>query len=374
MPSIHAQDGTATAQEPYSVAAEAENSIRVLSERRHGLGAAPTLPSDSLARQHETRMNRTEKIMTENTTTDDVLTFGEVTVSRVVESVGSIGMTPGQFFPGTDANAWVGQEGTLRPHFLEDDGDTTMESTSRVAMQTWILRSGGKTILVDAAVGNDKDRPDVPSWSKLQTTFLDDLAAAGVPPESVDVVINTHLHADHVGWNTRLVDGAWVPTFPNAEYLIPEKELAFWDPANDNQTIMGPGAHGVWADSIAPVLAAGQVRTWSENYRIDDALTLEAAPGHTPGAAIVRLKSGDEEVLFVGDTLHSPAQVHDIYTSSCFDEDTAQAHATRDRIFTEAAEKGLLMFPAHFGGHGGFRVKKQGDRFVVADWAPLTTV
>jgi glyoxylase-like metal-dependent hydrolase (beta-lactamase superfamily II) len=243
-----------------------------------------------------------------------------------------------------------------------------------VAMQTWILRSGGKTILVDAAIGNDKDRPDVPSWSNLQTAFLDDLASAGITPESVDIVVNTHLHADHVGWNTRLVDGKWVPTFPNAEYLIPAIELAFWDPANDNQTIMGPGAHGVWADSIAPVVATGQVTSWSDRYRIDDALTLEAAPGHTPGASILRLKSGDQEALFVGDTLHSPAQVHDIHTSSCFDEDTAQAHTTRDRILAEAAEKGLLMFPAHFGGHGGFHVTRNGDTFAVAGWAPLTAI
>lgn len=316
----------------------------------------------------------TPSTATLNPATADVLHFGDATVTRVVESVGSIGMTPEQFFPGTNPAAWEGQEHALRPHFLETDGATTMESTSRVAMQTWVIRSGGKIILVDAAIGNDKDRPDVPSWSHLQTTFLDDLAAIGVTPQSVDVVINTHLHADHVGWNTRLVDGEWVPTFPNAEYLMPQVDLEFWNPVNDNQTIMGPGAHGVWADSIAPVLAAGQVTAWSDSHRIDDALTLEAAPGHTPGASILRLKSGDQEVLFVGDTLHSPAQVDDIHTSSCFDEDTVQAHATRDRIFAEAAKKNLLMFPAHFGGHGGFRVKRDGDAFVVDSWASLTTI
>lgn len=311
---------------------------------------------------------------TDGATTTDELVFGEVTVSRVVESVGSIGMTPSQFFPGTDPSAWVGHESELRPFFLEADGATTMESTSRVAMQTWILRSGGRTILVDAAVGNDKDRPDVPSWSHLQTAYLERLAAVGVTPESVDVVVNTHLHADHVGWNTRLVDGAWEPTFPNAEYLLPADDLAFWDPANARTTVMGPGAHGVWADSIAPVLAAGQVTAWSGSHQIDEALTLEAAPGHTPGASILRLVSGTHEVLFVGDTLHSPAQVQDVHTSSCFDEDTAQAHRTRDLLFTEAADKGLLLFPAHFGGHGGFRVEKTGEGFRIVDWAGLTTV
>ena len=283
-------------------------------------------------------------------------------------------MTPDQFFPGTDASVWTEDADALRPHFLESDGDTAMASTSRVAMQTWILRSDGKTILVDAAIGNDKDRPDVPSWSHLQTDYLDHLAAAGIVPDDVDVVVNTHLHADHVGWNTRLVDGVWVPTFPNAQYLFPAEDLAFWDPANDNATIMGAGAHTVWADSIAPVLASGQVRSWSGSHRIDDALTLESAPGHTPGASILRLVSGDHEVLFVGDTLHSPAQLRDVHTSSCFDEDTATAHTTRDRIFSEAAERGLLMFPAHFGGHGGFTVKKSGDSFAIVEWAPLDAI
>ncbi|WP_227425331.1 MBL fold metallo-hydrolase [Pengzhenrongella sicca] len=299
-----------------------------------------------------------------------------MSVTRAVESVGSIGMTPEQFFPGTDASAWTSQEGLLRPDFLESDAETVMASTARVAMQTWILRSGGKTILLDTAVGNDKDRPDVPSWSHLTTAFLERLAAAGVAPDDVDIVINTHLHADHVGWNTRLVDGAWVPTFPNAQYLMPAQDLAFWDPATDSQTIMGPGAHGVWADSIAPVIAAGQVTSWSGSHRIDDALTLEAAPGHTPGASILRLVSGGEVVLFVGDTLHSPAQVQDVHTSSCFDEDSARANDTRERLFAQAADHGWLIVPAHFGGHGGFRIERSGvgSGYAISGWAPLTAV
>lgn len=308
-------------------------------------------------------------------TTTDILTFGDVTVTRAVESVGSIGMTPDQFFPGTDAAAWDGQEHHLRPHFLESDGPTTMESTARVAMQTWVIRSGGRTVLIDTAIGNDKDRPDVPSWSRLQTPFLARLAAIGVTPEDVDVVVNTHLHADHIGWNTRLVDGEWLPTFPNAQYLMPQEDLDFWDPAAGAATIMGPGAHIAWADSIAPVIAAGQVTAWSGSHRIDDALTLEDAPGHTPGASVLRLISDGHEVLFIGDTVHSPAQVRDVHTSSCFDEDHTDAHATRDRLFTEAAARNLLLFPAHFGGHGGFRVEKNGEHdFTIVEWAPLTAI
>ncbi|MCS5717750.1 MBL fold metallo-hydrolase [Herbiconiux sp. CPCC 205763] len=306
--------------------------------------------------------------------TSSTLTFGDVVVTRAVESVGSIGMQPEQFFPGTDPSAWEGHEDLLRPHFLETDGDSTMTSTARTAFQTWILRSGGKTVLIDAAIGNDKDRADVPSWSHLQTAFLERLADAGVIPEEVDFVVNTHLHADHVGWNTRLVQGEWVPTFPNASYLMPAEDLAFWNPQANNTTIMGPGSHTVWADSIQPLLDAGLVTSWSGEFRIDDALTLEAAPGHTPGASILRLRSGDAEALFIGDTVHSPAQVVDAHTSSCFDEDVAQANTTRRRIFTEAAEKNLPLFAAHFGGHGGFTVRAVGDGFEIAGWQPLDAI
>ena len=307
-------------------------------------------------------------------TTSKTLKFGDVTVTRAVESVGSIGMTPNQFFPGTDPDAWEPHETWLRPHFLESDGDTVMESTARTAFQTWILKSEGKTILIDAAIGNDKERPDVPSWDHLQTAFLDRLADAGVTPDKVDVVINTHLHADHVGWNTRLVDGVWKPTFPNAQYLIAKEDLDFWNPESGNTSIMGPGALTVWADSVQPLIDAGVVITWSGEYRVDDNVTLEAAPGHTPGSSIVRVHSGNEEALFVGDTLHSPAQVVDIHTSSCFDEDSATAHKTRERIFSEAADKNLPMFPAHFGGHAGFKVTKTGDSFAISEWQPLDAI
>jgi glyoxylase-like metal-dependent hydrolase (beta-lactamase superfamily II) len=316
----------------------------------------------------------TDTTPTRPSDTASTLTFGDVTVTRAVESVGSIGMTPDQFFPGTDPAAWEGHEAWLRPFFLESDGDDTLSSTARTAFQTWILRSHGRTILIDTAIGNDKDRPDVPGWDHLQTAFLDRLDEAGVTPDEVDFVVNTHLHADHVGWNTRLVDGRWVPTFPNATYLIAAEDLEFWDPRAGNTTIMGPGAHTVWDDSVQPLLDAGLVVSWSGKHEIDGSVSLEAAPGHTPGSSIVRLRSGDAEALFVGDILHNPAQVVDVHTSSCFDEDTDTAFVTRDRIFTEAASRDIPMFPAHFGGHSGFTVTRTGGDFRVSAWQPLDAV
>jgi glyoxylase-like metal-dependent hydrolase (beta-lactamase superfamily II) len=312
--------------------------------------------------------------VTDMTATSATLTFGDVTVTRAVESVGSVGMTPEQFLPGTAPAAWQDHEALLRPHHLESNGDGVLDSTARVAFQSWVFRSGGKVVLFETAIGDDKDRPDVPSWSHLKTGFLDRLAATGIRPENVDIVVNSHLHADHIGWNTRLVDGVWVPTFPNARYLMPQDDLDFWDPERGADTIMGPGAHLAWADSIQPVLDAGQVTAWRGIHRIDENLTLEAAPGHTPGSAMLRVTSGDAEALFIGDTIHSPAQVHDHHTSSCFCEDPATAEATRIRVFGEAADKGLLMFPSHTPGHGGFTVTRDGNGFAFAQWAPLDAI
>lgn len=145
-----------------------------------------------------------------------------------------------------------------------------------------VLRSEGRTILVDTGVGNHKERPYVPVWNHLDTAFLDNLAAAGVSPDDVDLVINTHLHIDHVGWNTRLDGSTWVPTFPNATYLMPQRDFDFWNPANGHKPAASRGSLNVFEDSVAPVHQAGLTHLWDETYQIDKNLRLDLAPGHTP--------------------------------------------------------------------------------------------
>ncbi len=293
--------------------------------------------------------------------------LGDVEVGRVVEFSGAIGMTAEEFFPGSGSRVWEDEAHWLAPDFL--DAATGMVQT---VAQTWVLRSEGRTILLDTGLGNGKERPYVPVWSHVTTDYLDRLAALGVAPEDVDVVVNTHLHLDHVGWNTHLVDRAWVPTFPNATYLVNRTELDFWDPANDHRPAFGRGNQNAFEDSVAPVLAAGQVQVWDgDAHRIDGDLTLELAAGHTPGSAVVWLASGAERAVFAGDVLHDPVQVGHPDLGSCFCEDPAAARASRRRVLQQAADSGALLLPAHFRAAGAARVRQQGADFAISGWAPL---
>ncbi|MDG6105583.1 MBL fold metallo-hydrolase [Dactylosporangium aurantiacum] len=288
--------------------------------------------------------------------------LGDVTVTRVEEMHGPI-MPTGAFFPSVPDEAWRRHEAQLVPDHLGG-------GMVHVAMQTWVLRSEGRTVLVDTGVGNDKTRPAVEAWDHLRLDFLGNLARAGVRPEDVDLVVNTHLHVDHVGWNTRLVDGEWVPTFPNATYLIPRPDFVFWDPANNPGVAGGVNEH-VFEDSVAPVLAAGQVQLWQDSHTVDAHLRLRAAPGHTPGSSVLILDSGGDRALFAGDLIHTPLQVMEAGHNSCFCEDPAAAVATRRELLGWAADRNALVLPAHLSGHGALEVERRGDAFAIKQWGPF---
>ncbi|MCK2142862.1 MULTISPECIES: MBL fold metallo-hydrolase [Streptomyces] len=294
------------------------------------------------------------------------ITLGNITVTRVREYFGSVDMTPETFFPESPKEVWDDGASWLTPHFL-DAGTRHVHS----AIQTWLLRSEGRTILVDTGVGNHKDRPYAPVWNRRETGFLASLARAGVTPEDVDLVVNTHLHVDHVGWNTYLHDRQWVPTFPNATYLMPKADFAFWNPENGHTPRLGRGNQNVFEDSVAPVHRAGQTLLWEDSHRIDAGLRLDAAPGHTPGSSVLTLTSGTDRAVFVGDLLHSPVQILEPDTNSCFCEDPAEARATRRKVLGWAADHHALVVPAHFGGHGAVEVTRAGDTFAVQGWAPF---
>ncbi|MGW1200313.1 MBL fold metallo-hydrolase [Streptomyces sp. NPDC002536] len=301
------------------------------------------------------------------------ITLGAVEVTRVVEWHAPMGPVAAAF-PGLTADKWREHASWLVPDFWDPEQDAFA-----VNVQTWVLRSGGTTVLVDTGVGNDKERPYMPAWTHMRTGYLERLAAAGVRPEDVDVVVNTHLHPDHVGWNTRLVDGDWVPTFPNATYLIPRSDFDHWNPAGNRPKRGALGdvtveqiCGSMFEDSILPVHRAGRAVLWEgERHRIDAALTLEAAPGHTPGSCIVRLESGTDRALFVGDAMHTPLQFAEPDCDTCLSEDQAGAVRTRRRILEEAADTRALVFPGHFPGHGGAEVRREGSAFAISRWAPF---
>ncbi len=308
-------------------------------------------------------------------TTVDTIELGDVQVTRVVEWHSPIAPAEA-VFPATTPRMWQDNQDWLVPHFW--DPETTF---FKAYMQTWVLRSEGRVILVDTGVGNDKYRPYMGPWSYLKTDFLDRLTAAGVTAEDVDVVINTHVHADHVGWNTRLVDGEWVPTFPNADYLITRADYEYWNPVNGHPkrgSLGGMSAtlgnQNMFEDSVLPVHEHGKAVLWENSYRVDRNLTLEPAPGHTPGSAVLSLDSRGDHALFIGDLMHTPLQFVEPDCEACLSEDEPAAARQRRRFLERAADTNALVLPAHLPGPGAAEVRRDGSTFAIKNWAPFNPV
>ena len=293
-------------------------------------------------------------------------TFGDVEVSRVIEL--SVPFAPvSVLFPSMPDDLWRQNESWLEPDFW--DATTGFYPAN---FQTWVLRSEGRTVLVDTGLGNDKPREhDI--LNKRNGDFLAQLEAMGVRPADVDLVINTHLHGDHVGWNTRLVDGEWIPTFPNAKYVISKADYDYWNPDNGHskKSTFGSDADGraSFADSVLPIHQAGQAVLWTgDSYRIDGDLSLELAPGHTPGSAVLRLESGTDRVLFVGDVVHSPLQIIEPDHDTCLSEDQVEASRSRHRILDQAVTTNSLVVPAHLGAAWAAEVTRSNGTYSIKRW------
>lgn len=298
--------------------------------------------------------------------------LGAATVTRVVEWRLDL---PLNMFPETPPTVWQELATELSPTFWD-------ARNWHALVQTWVIEVDGLTVLVDTGVGNGRDRPAMPFLANLDTDFLKSLRAAGVAPESVDVVVNTHIHTDHVGWNTRRENDAWVPTFPNARYLVPEVDYRYYHP--DNAEARGPGrseehqarldaSRILFTDSILPIDAAGQLELWSDGYRVSDSLRLRPAPGHTPGSSVLWLDAGSPAV-FVGDLTHSPMQLHRPTDSCVLDENFDEAAVSRRRVLAEASERRAVVLPAHYPGHGGATVSARGDAFTIDDWLQISAL
>jgi len=293
------------------------------------------------------------------------ITLGDVTITRVAEWEGLFS-TGQELIPDSDRGTWEANRTLLVPDHWEPDGNAI-----RACLQTFVLRSEGRTILIDTGAGNHKERPWLPVFGHLQTPFLENLARAGVIPRDVDVVVCTHVHVDHVGWNTYLHEREWVPTFPNATYLFSRPDFDFWNPLNPHQRRGQLVNQNMFEDSVAPVHRAGKAVLWDERHRIDANLTIELAPGHTPGLGVIKLHSGGDRAVFVGDLLHSPVQILEPDWNSCFCEDPEQARRSRRQVLGWAADNNALLIPAHLGGHHAAEVVRDGSKFAVKGWAPF---
>jgi len=277
--------------------------------------------------------------------------IGDVTVTKIVE----LEATGGTRFILPDATREAAQPiRWMIPHFMDEEGRLKM------SIHALVIEASGRRILVDTCLGNDKPR-NVPNWSMRQGPFLKDLASAGFARESIDTVVCTHLHVDHVGWNTMLIDGRWVPTFPKARYLLGRHEFDYWRGQQENaeQCI-------VFADSVQPVFDAGLVDLVETDHRLCDEVSLTPTLGHTPGHVSVRISSRGEEALITGDFVHHPCQLARPDWASAADYDKAHSTRTRREVFAKLAGQPVLVIGTHFSGPTAGHIVRDGDAYRLA--------
>lgn len=233
--------------------------------------------------------------------------------------------------------------------------------TFTITIQNWIVTDGTTTLVIDTCVGNDKERA-APHLNQLQTDYLSRFKATGIDPGSVNMVINTHIHTDHVGWNTRLVDGAWKPTFPNATYVLSETEFKARAPEHGGA---GKPAAALmpFMDSVQPIKDAGLLRLVDGEEELLPGIRLAKIPGHAPGQIGVRLLSEGKEAFFIADVLHQPIQVYHPEWTTRYCEDPATALTTRRAVLEHCAANGSLVFAGHFGPPYAGYVSRAGDGF-----------
>ena len=275
--------------------------------------------------------------------------IGEVTITKIVE----LEVTGGSRFilPQATYDA-VSQIGWLQPDFADERGRLKM------SIHALVIETPARRIIVDTCLGNDKENRRIPTWNNLQTSFLSDLAAAEYARDTIDTVVCTHLHVDHVGWNTMLIDGRWVPTFPNARYLLGRVEYAHWTSQREREDMVS-----VLADSVAPVWDAGLVDLVDTDHRICEGISLVPTVGHTPGHVSVQIVSQGEEALITGDFMHHPCQIARPEWSSTADSDPVLARQTREQILTRLAGTSALVIGTHCAGRTAGHVMRDGEAF-----------
>jgi glyoxylase-like metal-dependent hydrolase (beta-lactamase superfamily II) len=285
--------------------------------------------------------------------------IGDVRVTSVVEYFGPTHL-PETTFPEYDAAELARHLSFLPPgHFYP--------AVNRfvIAIQMWLVFAGDRIILIDAGVGNHKSRPAA-RMNNLNTLVPQWLAAAGATRENVTDVVMTHLHCDHVGWNTIFEDDRWAPMFPNARYHAPRDDFAYFNNLQQN----GAALDSSFADSVLPVLEAGLLDLIPDHGEVADALTIERAIGHTPGQLSYWIESKGERGVFSGDICHHPVQILQPAWNSAFCILPDDAKRTRAAFLDRAAQSGALVMPCHFPPPHCGRVRRNGDDYVYEPASP----
>ena len=285
--------------------------------------------------------------------------IGDFEVQRITEFEGPF-IAPEVFFPDFDREVLRANPDMTGPRLIDPATGKLVFS-----FHSFIVKTGHHTILIDSCIGNDKERPTRPQFHRLQSPFLADLANAGVGVEDVDYVMCTHLHWDHVGWNTRLDNGRWVPTFPNARYIMARREFEHWQ---DVQRRGEDTPHRrAFEDSVLPVVRTGQSVLVDDDYALEDgrisSLWFESAPGHTPGNVVIHARSRDDHAVFLGDVLHHQFQLMQPEWSTLACTDPELSRKTRMRLVEEYADCGTRLLPGHFPAPTTGRIVRHGSAY-----------
>ena len=287
-----------------------------------------------------------------------IYTVGDAKVARVVDC------QIDAFEPAGLLPDWSTQQQPLldaMPETMTPDGRRIL-----LSIHSWVVWLGDKIILIDTGVGNDKPRPFAPYFDQLTTPYLGQLEALGIAPEAVDYVLHTHLHVDHVGWNTRLVDGRWQPTFPNARHVFSAKEYVFFsDPANAGNRHRT--SFQTQQDSVTPIIEAGLADMIDIDGReAIPGFSFHSTPGHSVDHASIVLESAGNEALFAGDVFHHPVQVFAPHLLSIFDPDKNTTLRSRRWALDFATDRGALLFSSHFPASAAGTVSRRGADYT---WA-----
>ena len=284
------------------------------------------------------------------------LKIGAATAARIEESY-EPNFNAVKFFADWDPAVLDEHRDWLTPNHYD-----SASGLLKLSVHSWLLTVGGKRILIDTCVGNHKSREARPLWHLQDRPYLARLAAAGAKPEDIDMVMCTHLHVDHVGWNTRPENGRWVPTFPNARYIFSREDYNHYL-AIDLDPETGPANLGSFRDSVLPVMDAGLAQMVSGAQALDEHLSVEPAPGHTPGTIAIKFESRGMRAVFCGDILHHALQVYRPHWNSFACGHADNARQSRRKVLEECASGALLM-PAHFGAPFACHIDHKAEGFL----------
>lgn len=283
--------------------------------------------------------------------------FGPVKVKKIFE-LDSIFLPLQQPFPQVTAEDLRELKEVYWNEVLSED---PQKAQLEMFLHSYVLQINGKNVLIDTCAGNHKDR-GIPFFNQLETPYMANFAAAGLRPDDIDFVMCTHLHFDHVGWNTRLENGKWVPTFPRARYLFTRADFEYFD-ANRNDPMYG----AAFCDSVLPIVEHGQAQLVETNHlfehELDSNVWLQGVPGHSPGSSMVCAKTEGELLLFSGDTFHHPLQLLRPDMHFFGDDNPSLACTSRAKVFAEHADSTTVFFPAHFGGNSGGHIRRHKGTF-----------